>query len=305
METLCLPEVSGVSTNKMKICSNYCIIFLSAMDISSKIYHHNSSIQLEYAVFGSGEQVLVCFHGFGQNYLAFEPYTDALPRYRIVSVNLLFHGESHRTSDAKYLTHQEWKEVFSGLLSQLDIDRFSVLGYSMGGRYIASTIASFSARIDHCFFIAPDGIVKRRSYKFATFPIGPQQLFSYFMHHPQPFFVFLDLIERTKLMNPWTIKFSRSQLKDEQQRLRVLKCWITLKHLRVKQSELVRLINESHFKTYMIFGKYDRIIIPERHQSFFDQLKYAHISIIDSAHHELIDQALPTIKLALSKKPTA
>ncbi|MEP2026375.1 hypothetical protein, partial [Reichenbachiella sp.] len=151
-------------------------------------------------------------------------------------------------------------------------------------------------RIDHCIFMAPDGIVKRRSFEFATFPLGPQQMFRFFMNNPQPFFIFLNIIEKTRLMNPWTIKFSKSQLKDEEQRLRVLKCWITLKHLRLKQTDLVHLINQAKFKTHLIFGKYDRIIIPEKHQSFFDRLNSASISIIESPHHELIDLSLPTIK---------
>ena len=269
------------------------------MNKSTELYQFSPDVQLEYVVYGRGEKTLICFHGFGQNQLVFKELESNLSEYRTISVNLFFHGKSTWTSKNKYLSHSEWKKILSSLLEHLNISRFSILGYSMGGRYTASTIHSFSDRIDHCFFIAPDGIVKRRSYEFATFPLGSQQLFSYFMNNPKPFFVFLNLLEKTRLLNPWTIKFSRSQLNDESQRLRVLRCWIALKYLRLRQSELVKCINDSKFQTHIIFGKYDRIIIPERHQNFFNQLNTASVSIIESPHHELIDDSIDIVKRAL------
>ncbi|UXX79520.1 alpha/beta hydrolase [Reichenbachiella carrageenanivorans] len=270
------------------------------MKKTQHLFKYSPEFQLDYLQYGQGNQRLICFHGFGQEATIFEELSSQLTDYQIISIHLLFHGQSDRTHSSTYLQHKEWKAVLAGLLDHLNISRFSVLGYSMGGRYTISTIYAFANRVDHCLLIAPDGIVKRMSYELATFPYGPQQLFSYFMYHPKSFFSFLDLIEKTKLINPWTVKFSRSQLKEDAQRHRVFKSWITLKKLRLKQKALIALINKEKFKTHLIFGRYDRIIIPEHHQNFCDQLPSTQVSIIESAHHDLITHATDTIKQALA-----
>ena len=270
------------------------------MNISPKLYQHSSSIQLEYAVYGQGKQTLVCYHGFGQNYEEFEKLSSMLPNYRVVSLNLLFHGKSNRTASTKYLTHLEWKETLNGLLDELNISRFSVLGYSMGGRYVASTIHSFTERIDHCFLIAPDGIVKRSSYEFATFPFGSEQLFRFFMQNPKPFFIFLSILEKTRLFNQWTINFSRAQLRDEAQRNRIYKAWITLRRFRLRQRQLIQLINTASFQTTVLFGKFDNIIQPKRHLLFLNKLEKAKVFILETGHTKLLYESFSNVSEILN-----
>lgn len=295
METYTNLIVSEVSTNKTDICSNFSGIFLSAMNKSTALYQFSPDIQLEYATYGEGKNTLICFHGFGQDYQVFESLSKEIPEYQVIGVNLFFHGKSNRISKTKYLNHEEWKNVLGGLLNHLNISRFSVLGYSMGGRYTASTIRSFTDRINHCFFIASDGITKRSSYEFVTFPLGSEQLFGFFMRNPRPFFALLYLLEKTKLFNQWTINFSRSQLRDEAQRMRVFKSWIALRKFRLKQLELIHLINTSPFKSTVIFGKYDNIIQPKRHFYFLNKVQKAKVLILDTSHAKLLNESFSKI----------
>lgn len=181
------------------------------------------------------------------------------------------------------------------MLNQLKITKFSLLGYSMGGRYVISSLYAFSDRVQHCFLIAPDGVVKRGSYELATFPYGMQQLFKFFMRNPSPFFTFLNVVEKTRIVDPWTIKFSRSQLKDPRQREMVLKSWITLKRLRLKQNELVSLINKPSFSSVFIFGKHDRIIQPKRHFHFLNKLQNTKVFILDTGHAKLLHASFSKI----------
>lgn len=271
------------------------------MSNSSELYIHSPSIQLEYALYGTGDKRLICFHGFGQNQLIFKDLADKLITHQVVSINLFFHGNSNRESNSKYLKQNEWKSIFSGFLNHLKIDQFSILGYSLGGRYTASTLKSFEGRIEDCVFIAPDGIVKRSSYEFATFPFGSEQLFSFFMRNPSPFFSFLSLLEKTKLFNQWTIDFSRAQLKEEDQRMRVYHSWITLRKFRMRQAALINKINSGHFRTTVIFGKYDKIIQPRRHFHFLNQIPKAKVIILDTGHTKLLNESFLEVSQVLNK----
>ncbi|WP_422360065.1 alpha/beta fold hydrolase [Reichenbachiella sp.] len=271
------------------------------MNHSPQLYTYSSSIQLEYALFGKGVKKLVCFHGFGQNLMVFNDLSTKLDDHQIVSINLLFHGKSRRQEGPKYLHQNEWKDIFDGFLNHLKINHFSVLGYSLGGRYTASTLKSFENRIDHCILIAPDGIVKRSSYEFATFPLGSEQLFGFFMKNPKPFFIFLSLIEKTKLFNQWTIDFSRAQLQDEEQRMRVYHSWITLRKFRMRQLELIKRINAGNFQSTVIFGKYDKIIQPKRHFYFLNQIPKAKVIILDTGHTKLLNESFAEVSDVLNK----
>ncbi|SMD32938.1 Pimeloyl-ACP methyl ester carboxylesterase [Reichenbachiella faecimaris] len=270
------------------------------MSKTPKLYTFSNSIRLEYMAYGYGKKTLICFHGFGQNYQVFEKLATELNGYQVIGINLFFHGKSDRTSGTKYLSHEEWKKILNGFLHELGINNFSVFGYSMGGRYVASTIQSFSDRIDHCFFIAPDGIVKRSAYEFATFPLGSEQLFGFFMRNPKPFFTFLYLIEQTRLFNQWTINFSRSQLRDKGQRMKVYKSWVMLRKFRLSQKTLIKLLNTAPFQSAFIFGKYDNIIQPKRHFHFLSQLKKAKVTILDTGHTKLLNESFSKIADFLS-----
>jgi pimeloyl-ACP methyl ester carboxylesterase len=227
--------------------------------------------------------------------------STALPSYRIISVNLFFHGGSQRNHPQKYLKHDEWKFIFTGFLEHIKVEKFSILGYSLGGRYVISTMYSFSEQIAHCILIASDGIVKRFWYEFATSPTVPEFLFRYFMGNPKPFFQLMDLLEKSRLMNPSTIKFARTQLRNEEKREQVFQSWVTLKKLRLPLRNLIPLINSKQFSTTIIFGEYDRIINQKNHSTFLKKLETASISIVESSHHEMINSSLSEIKKALSQ----
>ena len=269
------------------------------MPDTTNLFEPNAQVHLEYYRYGAGEKALICFHGFGQEGYVFEPLTETLSDYTLYCVNLFFHGKSIRNNQIKYLEHSEWKQIFKAFLNQNGINRFSLLGYSLGGRYAASTLRSFGDQVDHFILIAADGLVKRFWYEFATTPIGLEQLFHFLMKNPKPFFIFLDFLERFNLMNSSTIKFSRTQLKDEKRRMLVYRSWVTLKKLRLKQAKLIQLINDSQFDTKIIFGEYDRVIDHRQHRSFIDKLA-GQVIIIPSSHHELITNSQSEIAKILN-----
>lgn len=272
------------------------------MNHSSKAYIHNDGTIVHYDLYGSGDSTLICFHGFGQRAKVFNPLALQLNNFRIISIDLFFHGESQRKSDRKYLKHKEWQSIFKGLLTQESVLRFSLLGYSMGGRYTISCLLSFQDRIDRVILIAPDGIIKRFWFEFATMPIGPAQLFSQFMHNPKPFFRFLSFLERTKLMNATTLKFARSQLKNDTQRLQVLNCWIMLRYLEIAPSQLSKLLDLTPKQSLVIFGANDKVIDHKQHQKFFRLLHQSRVKIINARHHDMVDQSIGLLVSELNKE---
>ncbi|MGL1888577.1 MAG: alpha/beta hydrolase [Reichenbachiella sp.] len=254
-------------------------------------YKHDSGAVIAYECYGHGNKALIAFHGFGESPKHFQFLKDELKNYTIYSISLFQHGHSTRSVKARYLYTSEWKEIFSGLLSHLNINQFSLIAFSMGGRFAISTFHSFPKKVETMILIAPDGIVKRFWYEFATFPIGLRQLFHYLMSNPAPFFKVLTLLNHFKLINSSLVKFAKTQLDNSTHRMMVYNCWVDFKHFKVSPQDLAHTINSNQVNIRFIFGKKDRIIRASSHRSFFSKIDKPSLSILDHGHGNLVQQS--------------
>ncbi|MBV9281141.1 MAG: 2-succinyl-6-hydroxy-2,4-cyclohexadiene-1-carboxylate synthase [Chloroflexi bacterium] len=93
-----------------------------------------NGIQLNVEQRGSGPPLLL-LHGFTGSVATWAPLMDALAgRFRTVAVDLHGHGGSDCPADpARYRLDRAAGDVLA-LLDRLDIGRFALLGYSLGGR---------------------------------------------------------------------------------------------------------------------------------------------------------------------------
>lgn len=97
----------------------------------------------------ANEQTIVMLHGFTGSVSTWEQVASYLPNVRIVAIDLIGHGQSAAPEDVSKYTIQEQIEVLEQTFSQLDIESFTLLGYSMGGRVALSYTAAFPNRVSH------------------------------------------------------------------------------------------------------------------------------------------------------------
>src|ERR1035437_5613420 len=88
-------------------------------------------------VFGNGAKTMLAFHGFGRDGDDFKVLEPSLGRaYRIISFDLFYHGKSDSPMnvEAINLSIEDLKVMINGFLLENNIERFSLLAYSLGGR---------------------------------------------------------------------------------------------------------------------------------------------------------------------------
>ena len=136
-----------------------------------RAFFEAEGLRCEYAVFGSGEKVVVAFHGFGREAGDFEQFTSALEHdERFISINLFQHGNSQWPSERALtdsLKKNEHAKFFQAFLGHLGVERFSLFAYSLGGKIAMQTCLLMPAQIDKMLLIAPDGLKVNRFYRFA------------------------------------------------------------------------------------------------------------------------------------------
>src|ERR1041384_3075655 len=109
---------------------------------------------LNYIRSGDGERSMLTFHGYGQDNSVFNNYTG----YTFYHIDLFFHGKSEWNKGEEPLEKDEWKSLVEELLVKNNIQTFSVMGFSMGGKFALATLEAFPGRVKEIILLAPDGI---------------------------------------------------------------------------------------------------------------------------------------------------
>lgn len=241
---------------------------------------------------------MLSFHGYGlsnEHMKVLEQ--EFVDRYVIYSFDLFFHGKSFWEDPEKYpLTTDFWKSLLQEFLKQENIETFSLLGFSMGGKLALATLQSFPTNIESIYLLAPDGIKTSFWYNLATLPGIFSRFFKSLVKNPKPFFTLVQLLSRTPFFDPGLGRFAESQMQTEEQRKRIYFSWMVFRKLKPKLSLVASLINTHNIPFYLFLGKYDRVIPYENLKNFLDKLSHPNVHIAESGHTRLIEATAEFLK---------
>jgi len=245
--------------------------------------------KLCYAKSGEGSKVMLTFHGFGQNHVAFSAITEKLENdYTIYSFDLFYHGKSHWKSNDELLTKPHWNSLLSAFLEKNKIENFSIICFSMGGKFALACLELMPHRVEKVFFIAPDGIKTSRWYSLATYPVLLQKYFESMIVKPNRFYGLLKLFQKLRLVDKGISKFAYNQMNSIKKRRRVYYSWVIFKNLQFDLIKVGRQINNHSIATYMFIGKYDKIITAEGMRLLLQHVDDYSLDIVESGHNDLI-----------------
>ncbi|WP_448518390.1 alpha/beta fold hydrolase [Rhodoflexus sp.] len=219
---------------------------------------------LHYRTFGSGEKVLIAFHGFGQDSNFFAPLAQAFPQYTVYAIDLFFHGKSHWPEPSQPLSFDLWRALFAELLATHQITRFDLMGFSMGGRIALVTYELFAAQIDCLWLLAPDGIKANAWYRIATRNRLLHGLFQYITAENANIFHYsVRVLEKRRLLHPMLAKLAQQQMRTPELRKRVYHTWMLYRHLEPNLTAVGDAVRQHQTQVHIATGAYDRVIRPK------------------------------------------
>jgi len=249
---------------------------------------HNSS-SLFYFKSGNGKKVLLLFHGFGQDHTVFVPLMDSLKdAYTCYAFDLYFHGASRWPHGEQPLEKQVWKETLNTFLNENQIDRFAVLGFSLGGKFALASVEMFSERIDELFLVAADGVKTSFWYRLATYPFLARKLFKSMILHSNRFFSIGSFFHSIGLLENGVLRFAESQMNTEEKRSRVYYSWVVFRHLDFSMKVLAEVINRFKIGTTLLVGKYDKVIPPQNMNHLITRLQHGKLEVAEVGHNQLL-----------------
>lgn len=254
------------------------------MPTSSIHFLQFSNGKIQYLKIGTGSKLLLAFHGYGNEASMFLPLNDFIDnQYTIFSINLPHHGESQwneniafSIDDAAYLVRQ--------LMLEFKVEKFSLLGYSMGGRICLSIVEHMSEHIDNCLLIASDGLVFNPFYFFATQTVLGFLLLKRFVNHPDNYIRIIKWLRHKKWIDAARYKFVMNYVISKEERLFLFKVWPTMKHFIPHKRQIEKVVNNNQIQLLIFSGNYDRVIPPKHAISFQRIVPSCRLINLDKGH---------------------
>ena len=245
--------------------------------------------KLHYRKLGNGPKILLAFHGFGQDSLYYRPVAEALnSQFTIFSFDLFFHGKSWLSKAQTPLTKELLANLLTRFLETENIKKFSVAGFSMGGKFALATLEQFPDRIHSFYLIAPDGIKTSFWYNVATYPGWLNGIFKRTVVKPQPFFRLVGTLGRFKLMHPGILRFAAHQMNSPAKRLKIYKSWTGFRLLVFDINKVISLLNTTGIPTVIFLGTFDQIITAEGLKFFTKALNNCQVITLKTGHTHLL-----------------
>ncbi|MFL5727969.1 MAG: alpha/beta hydrolase [Cytophagaceae bacterium] len=244
---------------------------------------------LHYSVYGEGKKAMLCFHGFGQTSVYFHELEEVMKdEYTIYNFDLFYHGQSFWHAKDTPISKEYWAGLIGKFLKEKNIDRFSLTGFSMGGKFALATLEAFPERIDKIILIAPDGIKTSFWYSLATYPEWTRSFFRRLILKPGLYFNLTKFLRFFRIVDAGILRFANTQMLTREQRRRVYYSWVVFRELKFDMDKLAGLFIHHQIKPDIFLGTLDRIITEKNMDVLLKKLNHYEIHLLESGHSNLI-----------------
>ena len=259
------------------------------------------SSQIAYYTYGSGDQMLFCYHGYGLDGSCFEVLETVLgTKYTLFCIDLPFHGGTDWQEGLSFNSHDLIK-IMTALNFKSD-ETFSLLGYSMGGRIVLQVLEDYPKFIKQVALVAPDGLRFNAWQHFATHTKVGKRLFKFTMDYPMWFFGLVKVFYKLHLLTRPMAKFVHYHIDSGIERDILYKRWNVLQAFKPNLKDIKHVIHENKIPVNLLFGEYDRVIKTKQGIIFSADEPLITVSQTKSGHKILKEQFAEDVGGLLDKK---
>lgn len=253
---------------------------------------NEAPLSLNYVKVGTGSQIFLAFHGIGQDHTAFLPIVEILKEdYTFYLFDLPFHGKSP-TLPTEKLSIEQWKLTIEIFLQTNKIDKFSAIGFSMGGKFALVTLQLFAAQMQKCWLLAPDGITESLWYKAATKFQLSKVLFRNVVMNLDNFKKLSQGLLKLQLIKKSTVKFAESTLATPAQRQQIYNSWLGFSLIRADIALIAEFIQKYSIEVKIFLGKYDALLPLHYVNPLTKRVPSIKPIILETGHHKLIQKVV-------------
>lgn len=248
-------------------------------------------MKLHYQKIGKPDKILLAFHGMGQDFSCFQKFAQTFEnQYTTYLFDLPFHGKSE--VNETIITKEIWKEYLTNFLQENQIQNFSVIAFSMGGRFALATLEAFSERIENALLLAPDGITEDPFYYSATRFNFTRNIFKKILKNNHRFHGFAGLLSRIGIVHESVLKFAKMMVDTPVKQKQLYQSWVGFRTLNFDIKKSAQLINNQEIKVKIFMGKYDQLLPIHNVYPLTKRLKNSELIVLESTHGRLVEKTI-------------
>ena len=257
------------------------------------------SAQIHCLQWGNGKELLICFHGFGENAASFQYLATTLTeKYTVIAIDLPLHGQTVWDKEITCKPEDVLNVIYK--LPGLEERSFSLAGYSMGGRVALAVYQQIPQRVQQLILLAPDGIKVNGWYWLATQTKMGNNLFRYCMKDPRLFFGVTGTLKSLGIINTGVYNYVQKHLQEPEMRSRLYAIWTLMRKIRPDIRAVQSLINIHQTRVVLLYGKYDHIIRFATGERFKKEIDaFCHLHVLNCGHRMLHQKNISAIAALL------
>ncbi|HEY0669781.1 MAG TPA: alpha/beta hydrolase [Sphingobacteriaceae bacterium] len=258
-------------------------------------YFEHPRVTLHYYKYGTGDKNILCFHGFGMHGKQFALLESTLgSKYTFYGFDLFFHQKT-RLKDSTLehvkagISKRELANLIEDFCCHENINRFSVIGYSMGTHYATAIVEQLVHRIDEYIVAAPAALNPGMAIRyFSKNRLGNKILEKLAISQkaiPRLLFICRNL----GLLDSTNYKIFCKETGTPELRFNFYASMTYLRHLDTDMAALKQALQLNHIKSIFIFGTRDRMYPVRIGKKIIPELSQAQTILLEK-DHEMIDQ---------------
>ncbi|MFD0939765.1 alpha/beta fold hydrolase [Pedobacter boryungensis] len=265
--------------------------------MTSHFFNH-PLVNLHYYRFGNGPKTMLCFHGYGMHGKQFSVLKEKLGNeYTFYGFDLFFHKETtlHDQSIQQVkngISKTDFCELITSFCAMQGIDRFCVIGYSLGSHYASVLAEKEAQRIDQLFILAPAFLKVFPPFQVMSKNKIANYAFRKLFLSENGIKVVLNFCKTLRIIDEKSHGILKSEMATKDLRFAFYANVTYLRYLQVKEIDLITSLNEHNVKCFFLFGQRDKMYPQHLADEMISKLNFAHKTTLDE-DHDMVNKNLP------------
>lgn len=257
---------------------------------------------ISYYRFGSGDQNVLCFHGYGMHGRQFKILENPLgEQFTFYGFDLFFHKETKLKDQSlknvkKGISKSNLANLIKDFCAFENIPDFTLLSYSMGTHYATAIAEELPQITDRFIAIAPSSLSPGALIKMASKTSFGNFLLEKLVLSEKALTNMLKTCKKLAIVDQVGYDILLKELDTPELRFNFYACCTYLRFLETDELKFIHSLKQQK-KPIFIFGKRDKMYPPKIGNAFFKKFKNAEVIILDETH-EIINQNFASVLTA-------
>jgi len=263
-------------------------------------FYKTDFVDLHYYKYGTGEEHMLCFHGFGMHGKQFRELEQELgKKYTFWGFDLFFHKATKLTDQTLDTVKAGLtKKALAGLILKFcnahNIDRFSVIGYSMGTHYATTIAEELPEKINEYIVAAPSSIKPGNIIQFFSRSKLGNKIIEKVSLSKNTMVNMLNMFKRARFIDAESHRILLNEIETHELRFNLYASLTYLRFLITDEAKLIHVLNMHPIRSIFVFGRNDKAYPINIGKTFLPQIKNAEILNLNEGH-KLINKDLAKV----------